>query len=309
MKQLAKVIHGSKLYGLDSETSDSDFKGIFAPPVRDLLLMTASKNETYKVKEANEEYENFSLQSFLKLAANGEDVCFTMLHASPRHVIVDSDNYKYLRDNKQKFYTKNIRGSLGYCVSQTCKYSLRADRASAVEKVVKFLESAKAKGVARIYQVWDDLPSGQHIEKGIEPTNKNEDKRWYACSNKKVTPQVAIEYALEIYKNLYDNYGDRVKTAKSLGGQDFKAISHAFRCGFQLKLVYTNGGFEYPLPETQFIKDVKYGKLDYLDNHLDAKLNELIAEVEELAKASNFPDSVDRKWLDSIILDIYGYTK
>ena len=54
MKILAKVIHGSKLYGLDSESSDTDYKGIFKNDLRELILMTAAKNETYKIKEANE---------------------------------------------------------------------------------------------------------------------------------------------------------------------------------------------------------------------------------------------------------------
>ncbi len=305
MKTLAKVIHGSKLYGLDSEASDTDYKGLFLPGLKELVLMMASKNETYKIKENNEEYENFALQHFLKLCANGEDVCITMLHASQDKILLDSEIYKYLRDNRAKFYTKRIIGSLGYAKSMAVKYSLRADRMADVERVIKFLTEAQAKGVARLYSIWDDLPSGAHISFGTEPTNKNDDKRFYSVSNKKVTPQVAVAYALEIYQSLYDKYGDRVKIAKNLDGSDFKAISHSFRVGFQLRSIYKDGGFSYPLRETEFIKDVKYGRLNYLDSHLDNQLNELITEVEALADASKLPAKVDRGWMDDLILNAY----
>ncbi len=305
MKILAKVIHGSKLYGLDGPNSDTDYKGLFMPNLKELVLMTASKNETYKVKEDNEEYENFALQHFLKLCANGEDVCITMLHACLSKIITDSEIYEYLRKNRSKFYTKRIIGSLGYAKSMAMKYSLRADRMADVERVINFLTEAKAKGIARLYSVWDDLPIGAHIEFGTEPTNKNDDKRFYSVSNKKVTPQVAIAYALEIYQSLYDKYGDRVKIAKSLEGSDYKAISHSFRVGYQLRAIYKDGGFFYPLRETEFIKDIKYGRMNYLDNNLDACLNELITEVEALAESSKLPEKVDRQWMDNIILNAY----
>jgi hypothetical protein len=42
---------------------------------------------------------------------------------------------------------------------------------------------------------------------------------------------------------------------------------------------------------------------------LDEKLDALITEVEKLSEASTYPESVDRKWLDEIVLSAYwsGY--
>ncbi len=128
MKILGKVIHGSKLYGLDSPSSDTDLKGIFLPDYKDCLLNRATHNIGSKDSNLNEEMELFSLQKFLQLCANGEDVCFTMLHAPDSKVLIDSDVYKYLRQNRKKFHTKKIIGSLGYARSMAVKFSLRADR-------------------------------------------------------------------------------------------------------------------------------------------------------------------------------------
>lgn len=305
MKILAKCIHGSKLYGLDGPNSDTDYKAIFKSDFRDLVLMRAPKNETKKISE-DVEYEGFALQTFLNLACNAEDVAIAMLHAPDNKIEIDSDIYKYLRENKSKFYTKRMTGQLGYCRAQSAKYALRADRMNAVKNFIQILENAQAKGIARVGQIWDDLPVGEYYHKGEEETNRQADKRFFECAGKKVTTTVAITYALEIFQNLYDKYGDRVKIASNLDGHDYKAISHAFRCGFQLKEIYLNSGFEYPLKETDFLKDVKFGRLGYLFHNLDEKLNELISEVEELAENSTFPDKVDRNWVDKVILDSYG---
>jgi hypothetical protein len=305
MKILAKCIHGSKLYGLDGPDSDTDYKAIFQSDLRDLVLMRAAKNETKKISE-DVEYEGFALQTFLNLACNAEDVAITMLHAPDDKIEIDSDIYKYLRENKNKFYTKRMFGSLGYSKAQSAKYALRADRMNAVKNFIQILENARSKGIARVGQIWDDLPVGEYYYKGEEETNRQADKRFFECAGKKVTATVAIEYALEIFQNLYDKYGDRVKIASNLDGQDYKAISHAFRCGFQLREIYINGGFEYPLKESAFLKDVKFGRLGYLFHNLDGQLNEIISEVKQLAEKSTFPDKVDRNWVDKVILDAHG---
>ena len=304
---LGTCVHGSRLYQLSTPSSDWDYKSIFAPPVRDLLLMRASRNVRTEVGEGPEkqETEAFALHEFLKLAANGEDIAITMLHASGDAILQDSQLYTYLRGARKRFYTKKMRGSFGYALSQSSKYALRADRMVAVERVIGLLENAQSRGVARLSQCWDDLTEGEHVTKDISPNDRGEDKRVLNVAGKMLPATISPAYALEILYKLRDNYGDRVKAAKNMSGKDFKALSHSFRVGFQLRQIFKNGDFSYPLPETEFILAVKTGKVDYLGDELDQKLNELITEVEGLAAVSDFPEKVDQKWLDEIVLDAY----
>lgn len=305
MQILGKCVHGSRLYGLHSDSSDYDFKGILLPDLKDCVLMRATKHESHKAPEQNMEYEGFALQHFLRLSANAEDVTIAMLHAEGDKVIEDSDIYKFLRKNRAVFYTKRMTGALGYAKSMTLKYGYRADRMAAVEKVLKVLKLAQEKGVARLYQCWDDLPDGEHIYRGTDDKNNQKDNRYYEIAGKKLQATVDVNYAVEIIEKVFNQYGDRVKIAKNMDGTDFKALSHSFRVGYQLYEIYKNGGFSYPLPQSQFIKDVKYGKYDYLEHQLDVKLNNLITEVEELSANSTYPDKVDQNWMDGIVLDAY----
>lgn len=97
MTLLAKVIAGSKLYGLDNPNSDTDIKSIFLPPLRDCLLMRASRNEHSKDEVSKTEHEGFALQSFLNLASSAEDVAIVMLHADDRMVLSTSETFQTLR--------------------------------------------------------------------------------------------------------------------------------------------------------------------------------------------------------------------
>ena len=47
-KILFKTLTGSKLYGTNSENSDTDIKGVFLPDIKDLLLNKAPKHYTIK---------------------------------------------------------------------------------------------------------------------------------------------------------------------------------------------------------------------------------------------------------------------
>ena len=308
MNLICKVLHGSRLYGLENPESDYDFKTISLPTMKDCLLMKATKQSFEGSDEENNiEQESFCLQRFLKLAQNSESIVIDMLHCSDHHLISSSEIFEDLRKNKTKFYTKRMVGALGYAKNMALKYGFRADRLDAAKKLHVILENAQSKGVSRLYQIWDDLPDGEHYYKGVDDRNRNVDNRIFEVAGKKLQSTITIEYALEIVKKLLDSYGNRVKLASEMGGNDLKAFSHSFRVGYLLYHIYKDGTFSYPLPETQFIKDVKYGKLNYVSDKLDVKLNDLIVEVENLAKDSKYPNRVDNDFIEKIILKAYNY--
>lgn len=305
VKYIAKLFGGSKLYGLDNEKSDTDIKGIFIPNLKDLILDCAPKHISFK--EENVENEFFSIHSFLKNAVSGQDVTFVMLHAPKNKIIEDSELYKYLRDNRSKFYTKRIIGSLGYSKSQSIKYSLRAERMNAVKLAIDKLTEIKNKGILKVAQSWDELPTdGKYLIKTVCADSREDDKRVWEVAGKGVTVNTNPIYAISFLTQLYEKYGDRVKVAASLTLLDFKSLSHAFRCAYQLLNLYRYGDFTFPLPESDFIRSVKEGKVNYLRDEIDYKLNSLITEVEVLSEKSNYPEKVDINFVNNIILNCYG---
>ena len=83
----------------------------------------------------------------------------------------------------------------------------------------------------------------------------------YECCGKKFHNTVCISYALECVTRVYDNYGKRAVMAKNNEGIDWKAVSHAFRAGYQLLEIYRTGDLKYPLESAEYLRDMKEGKL------------------------------------------------
>lgn len=305
-KLIAKIIAGSKLYGLDGPESDLDLKAIFVPSIHELILRRAAHNVHTVDRDAKTEYESFSLQSFLQNCVSGQDISIVMLHATGDKILQDSVTFKFLRENRRGFYTKRMLGSLGYAKSQAMKYSLRASRMNSVKRAIDKLQELVNRGILKVAQAWDELPEDTYLIKTTQEDSREVDKRVWEVSGKGVTSNTNPVYALSFLTELYSKYGDRVKVAANMDLMDYKSLSHVFRVAYQLLHIYKDGDFEFPLPESEFIKSVKYGKSNFLKDDLDYKLNSLISEVEELAAKSNFPDNVDQVFVDNIIIAQYA---
>lgn len=305
---LAVTLHGSHLYRLNNPSSDVDWATIHLPPLRDCLLLRAARNiETVdETTETKVESKSFALQQFIKLASEGQDIAICMLHAQPSDIKETSRVFETMCRERNRFYTKGMAGQIGYCRGMAAKYALRADRMETVEEVIMVLEAMVETGVAKLGQAWELLPDIPFTEKGENPLDRNADKRVYTVVGKGLPAPIAPAYALDILTKVRDSYGARVRSAKAMYGKDLKAVSHSFRVGYQLRSLYTRGTFSFPLDESSFIRKVKEGRLNYVTDGLDARLNDLITEVEELAAESTFPEKVDQAWCDQLILDTYS---
>lgn len=305
MKILCEILHGSRLYGLDHKDSDFDYKLIGLPDIRDCLLNEAPKNIIVKNEALKSTFETYSLTEFFKHAREGESYVMDMLHAPIINIIKSSELWNYIIKHRSRFYTKSMRGSVGYCKSQAGKYALKSERLNAAKKVVDFLKEKEKNGIVKVNGIWDELPDGEHTSRGINEKSRNEDKRYYEVSGKKITPGISIDYAISIYENLINSFGERVKQAALLDEKDLKSICHSFRVGYQLRHIYKNGSLVYPMPETNFLRSIRFREFTISFEDLQFKLNDLITEVEELSIQSSLPDKVDKSWLDEIVLNAY----
>lgn len=132
-----KTLSGSKLYGTDSETSDTDIKGVFLPTMKELVLCKAPRHYTSTTgsvegrntsEDTDESY--YSLHYFLELAAKGDTNAIDILFAYTNYeaVITDTPIWNEVIENIDKILTKNVKAYLGYCKSQCMKYSIKGDK-------------------------------------------------------------------------------------------------------------------------------------------------------------------------------------
>lgn len=307
-----KCIFGSYLYGTNTENSDRDYKGIYIPEKNDcyLNLIKNSVNATTSndsVKNTNQDIDEeiYSIQYFMKLAQNGEMIVLDMLHAPDDMLLINTPIFQKLRKNKSKFYSKNLSGYLDYIRKQTAKYSIKGERLLAMEDVLKVLRKGMLSSVTepRLNLIWDQLPVNEFcrfIDNPKEPRRKH-----YECCGKMLQDTMAISYAYNVVKSMYDSYGERAKKARDNNGIDWKACSHCLRACFQLKEIYQTGNLIFPLKDAEYLKDIKLGKLHFIDDKIGEKMESLLDEVQYLSSISNYPDIVDKKFLDEFILNCY----
>lgn len=306
---LVEMVHGSRLYGTHSEMSDYDYKGVAMPTASHILRgqipkiiekSERKKEEGEKNRADDVEREIYSLHYFIDLCLQGQTVALDMLHA-PTNAIQDRRigqtgflMWHELTANRHRFYTKKMTALVGYARHQAAKYGIKGSRLAAAKKVYGFLDAAsRANPEFKMKEIWNLLPTGEHIHFHLASLEHNNIALYEVCGMKLQATGTPKHYLPTLLKFI-DNYGNRAKLAESNQGIDWKAVSHAFRAGYQMKHILQDGGFSYPLPETRFLIDIKQGIIPYAD--AGPQLEKLIDEVEHLAEISNYPDEPDKEW-------------
>lgn len=144
---LMRTRFGSHLYGTATEGSDTDYKGVFLPSRKMVLLQRVPKSIRFDTKHGHGkntkddiDVEYYSLQYFLRLACQGQTIVLDMLHTTKECTEVTSDVWEYLQDHRKDFYTRNLKAFIGYAYQQAAKYGLRSGRLGNVKQVIEVLE-------------------------------------------------------------------------------------------------------------------------------------------------------------------------
>lgn len=309
MKTIVKMNFGSHLYGTNSELSDKDYKGVYLPKLEDCILGTVKKSivnnskSDSTAKNTNEDFDSeiYSLQYFLlELGKNGDTAFLDMIHAPDSALIESSEIWEYIRKNRAKFYTKSLKSYVGYCRGQAAKYGIRGSKLEEAQKILKVLNNYNDN--VKLAYFWEHLPDGEYSKRYDIDNCQAKDKRAFDFCGKKLMADTNVLYARATIQKFYDSYGTRAKMAQANEGIDWKAISHAFRVGYQLKELYTTNDLIFPLKDSEFIKEIKKGNYHYVNDNIAEKLEELVFEIENLASNSNYPEQVNvSEWQDFII--------
>ena len=272
--------YGSTLYGTNNPDSDIDYRGIFLPNKQNQLL--GIKYEEVNYTTGNSQSKNsstdvdiklMSLQKFIKLCSEGDTNALDLLFSMPcDHIIkfIGNDNILDLYMNRDKLIdVKNMKAFIGYAIAQAKKYGIKGSRLGVIKDIKNYLNALPKQydqyplsiKVGTILHYFGDESYCFHKTLVDKETDKELD---YLCVCGAMHQyNIPIKEFKTRINQVYEKYGERAKLAEENQGIDWKALSHAIRCIEQCKELLTDGCITFPLKQKDFIKDIKYGKIDY----------------------------------------------
>lgn len=325
MRTIFRTEFGSQLYGTSLPTSDVDYKSIFIPDFKDIILQRAPRNITIGTKtdkttrntKDDIDDESFSLQEYCRLLCDGQTVALDMLFSTEKHIIENNVYWEIIQANKDKFLHKGTSSFVGYTKQQAAKYGVKGFRVSAVEEVLKFLKTldpnAKLKESKVHYDLYRQLydkpgtehekPKNEHA-KLVEITDKTGTMLHLEVCNRKVPFHASVKYAIEVYQRIWDEYGARAQLAKDNQGIDWKALMHSVRVAREAEELLLTGHITFPRPEKDILLQIRKGELDY-ETKVAPLIEEGLVRIEEAKNKSILPDSPNKIWVDSFIFNCY----
>ena len=295
---ISKVKFGSYLYGTNNPSSDIDYKGVYLPSKNDVILQKVKKSikfNTNKTNTKNTSYdideEYYSLYYFIKLALEGRSVALDLLHSNES--IISSTIWEDIKYNRNKFYSKNLYSFVYYAKGQADKYGIKGSRMGSLEEVINILKKLDSK--KRLLDIEHKIPKLEYVEIT---------KEFLIVTNMKFDWTTTIDYVLKILEKIYENYGERTRDAKNNKSIDWKAISHAFRAIYQVEEIIDTGDLKFPLKNKEYIKEIKSGKLNFID--VSEELEKITNIVIDKLNNSNLPELPDSEFWNNFIINIYN---
>lgn len=317
MRQIVTIKFGSHLYGTATPQSDLDFKGVYIPCARDILLQRvrgtvaqhpAKKAEGVKNLPGEIDSDTYSLQRFLGLVAEGQTVALDILFA-PEWAMPEAPAPEWLEivANRPRLLSRKSAAFLGYCRQQANKYGIKGSRVAAARNALAVLSELELQhGTTprlKDFAAEVEKATGDHSELiDITLASGNVIRHWDVCG-RKMPYTNSVKACREIMQRLVDEYGQRALLAERQEGIDWKALSHAVRVGGQALELLGTGRVTFPLLNAEYVLAVKKGERPYQE--VGATIERLLETVEAAAKVSRLPDEPDHAWIEEFVADIH----
>lgn len=318
MDYVVKMQFGSHIYGTNVATSDYDYKAIYLPSAKDLVLQrpkdtinqTTKEDKNAKNQAGDIDLEIFSLQKYVDLLLEGQTVAMDILFTPESFWQERSQFWDVIQENRNKFLHSGYSAFAGYCRTQANKYGIKGSRISSLRKAIEFLQTLPNQQTKLNLYMASDQPlpeglQGEYISIVMINGPKGVPEPHLEVVNRKIPFHATVKYALEIYQRIFDKYGHRALLAEKHEGIDWKALMHAVRICNQSQELLKTGNIIFPRPEKEILLKIRKGELPYKEV---AEMIEVGLELmEQTALTSTLPKEPDKEFAEQLVYDAYKF--
>ncbi|MDE1148176.1 MAG: nucleotidyltransferase domain-containing protein [Azospirillaceae bacterium] len=309
---------GSHLFGTATPASDVDYKAVYLPEGRDILLNRARdsivesppKQAGVKNSPGDVDREIYSLRRYFDLLAGGQVVAYDMLFA-PMAAMTrpPAPLWLEIQANTDRLVSRRADNFLRYCRQQAIKFSLRGERVIAAREGLAALEAAEAfhGPQAKLAEAEAGLTAyvdahGPALFLDLA-SSQGAPLRHLEICGRRMPFSGTIKNAREIVQRLVADYGSRARQAADNDGIDWKGMSHAVRIGREALELFGTGRINFPLACAPELLAIKRGQRPY--EEVADLIEALLAEVEDAAGRSALPAEPDQTYIDDILVRAY----
>lgn len=334
------TLAGSHVYGMATEYSDEDYKGLFYAPkkIHTSLFKSIEQVEHFGGKKDSVVYE---LSKFVKLLTDQNPNIIELLWTEDNFIIQRSPLYEMLRLQRDFFLSSRVKHTFsGFAMSQLKRIKghnrwienpqpkrrpKEVDFVSVVwnatenkewNKIVPFQDILAYDLGGGIFGLLHDLGSGGRWHDRHEALASLPAKELasYARTSQKGFDMV-VKFNHQLYKEAVDNWkhywewknnrNEKRAELEELHGYDTKHAAHLVRL-FRMGVEILRGeGVKVFRPDAKELLDIRNGSLTY--DQLIAYTVEMTAELEVLYKTTKLPYHVDEDKVDEIVQRLYEF--
>lgn len=317
---------GSKLYGTDTEKSDTDYKGIFIPTKKSVLLKQDVDNytkDTNNSKEKNSaedvDFSIHSIYAFFNQLSKSEtgavDVLFSMFKEDSI-AFQEKEFTTLIKENYEIFLNRNMKSFIGYALGQTKKFGIKGARYDELDsfynemkKDLEYFSEDKLETKFPLFENYIKNNNTKYIKmveaNGPKSNGIYKMEPYISVLGKLFHGRVTVEYFLERIEKLYNQFGNRTKSiAETKTKTDYKALSHSLRIALEVEELLETGFIKFPLKDADKIREIKMGNAVFED--VVEEVQDVLAHVDELLLNSDLPEESNRTKMNEIILELLG---
>jgi hypothetical protein len=318
MRLIVEMQFGSHLYGTATPLSDLDYKGVYVPDGRDILLQRVrdaiSQSRPKAAGEKNSpgdvDRELYSLQRYLGLLSEGQTVALDMLFAPDAVMLREpAPEWREIQAHSDRLVTRRAASFVHYCRQQANKYGIKGSRVAAARTALALLHAAESRhgATARLGAVEDEVTAfagtTEHASLVDMEMPGGRQVRHLEVCGRKMPFTSSVKSARELCQRLVDEYGERALQAERNEGIDWKALSHAVRVGREALELLDTGRITFPLPYAAEILAIRRGARPYQD--VAEEIERLLEAVDAAALRSALRDEPDRGFIDDLVTRAY----
>jgi hypothetical protein len=311
MNTVARILCGSHLYGTNLKGSDKDYKIVYIPEARDILL---GRGRSVCESTGPEDMEYMTLQQYMKLLCQGQTNAMDMLFApDTAHAVHPSPTWRSIQACAAEYWiSKNCQAFVGYCRQQVGKYVVKQERFEAFKRIVGYLETllSQVDEKTRLREV-----SGSHsnfvqlssLTEIVDIPLKNGDKVPHlSVCDLKVPLTATIEMALTTYRRKEKEYGARIRSTEATSSKDWKSMYHAVRVAHEAVELLETGKLIFPRPDAVLLVAIRKGMIPF--NEVGNMIQQGLRDVEKALETSELREEPDWNAAERFVIHHYGAT-